>query len=64
MIKKDIADIQGVSNSLIGLGNGYCWLGQYERAIAFYQQSLDIKKYIGDIQGGSISFLGLGNGNC
>jgi tetratricopeptide (TPR) repeat protein len=47
--------------SLISLGNAYNSLGQYERAIAFFQQSLDIKKEIGDIQGESISLIGLGN---
>jgi tetratricopeptide (TPR) repeat protein len=47
--------------SLISLGNAYYSLGQYERAIAFYQQSLDIKKEIGDIQGESISLNNLGN---
>ncbi|MBD2391857.1 tetratricopeptide repeat protein [Aphanizomenon flos-aquae FACHB-1416] len=47
--------------SLISLGNAYDSLGQYERAIAFFQQSLDIFKEIGDIQGESISLIGLGN---
>jgi tetratricopeptide (TPR) repeat protein len=47
--------------SLISLGNAYNSLGQYERAIAFFQQSLDIFKEIGDIQGESISLIGLGN---
>ncbi|MFN4878164.1 MAG: tetratricopeptide repeat protein, partial [Aphanizomenon sp.] len=47
--------------SLISLGNAYNSLGQYERAIAFFQQSLDIFKEIGDIQGESNSLIGLGN---
>ncbi|MFN6366056.1 MAG: tetratricopeptide repeat protein [Aphanizomenon sp.] len=47
--------------SLISLGNAYNSLGQYERAIAFFQQSLDIKKDIGDIRGESISLNNLGN---
>ncbi|MDB9309792.1 tetratricopeptide repeat protein, partial [Aphanizomenon sp. CS-733/32] len=47
--------------SLISLGNAYYSLGQYQTAIAFYQQSLDIKKEIGDIQGESISLNNLGN---
>jgi tetratricopeptide (TPR) repeat protein len=59
-IKKDIGDIQGESISLIGLGNGYCLLGQYERAIAFFQQSLDIKKEIGDIRGEANAWFNLG----
>jgi tetratricopeptide (TPR) repeat protein len=47
--------------SLISLGNAYYSLGQYERAIAFYQQSLDIKKEIRDIQGESSSLGNLGS---
>jgi tetratricopeptide (TPR) repeat protein len=48
-------------DSLTSLGNAYYSLGQYERAIAFHQQSLDIAKEIGDIQGESISLNNLGN---
>jgi len=47
--------------SLTSLGNAYRSLGQYQRAIAFHQQSLDIAKKIGDIQGESNSLIGLGN---
>jgi len=47
--------------SLISLGNAYYSLGQYERAITLYQQSLDIAKEIGDIQGESASLNNLGN---
>ncbi|MCS6283534.1 MAG: tetratricopeptide repeat protein, partial [Dolichospermum sp.] len=47
--------------SLISLGNAYHSLGQYQKAIAFYQQSLDIFKDIGDIRGESNSLIGLGN---
>jgi len=46
--------------SLTSLGNAYSLLGQYERAIAFHQQSLDIAKEIGDIQGESNSLNNLG----
>ena len=45
--------------SLTSLGNAYNSLGQYERAIAFHQQSLDNKE-IGDIQGKSVSLHNLG----
>ncbi|MBO1065464.1 tetratricopeptide repeat protein [Dolichospermum flos-aquae UHCC 0037] len=48
-------------SSLTLLGNSYHYLGQYERAITFYQQSLDIAKEIGDIQGESRSLNNLGN---
>jgi tetratricopeptide (TPR) repeat protein len=47
--------------SLTSLGNAHYSLGQYERAIAFYQQSLDIAKEIGDIRGESNSLNNLGN---
>ena len=47
--------------SLTSLGIAYDSLGQSERAIDFFQQSLDIKKEIGDIQGESNSLNNLGN---
>jgi tetratricopeptide (TPR) repeat protein len=47
--------------SLISLGNAYGSLGQYERAIAFYQQSLDISREIGDVLGESLSLNNLGD---
>ena len=47
--------------SLTSLGNAYKSLGQYERAIAFHQQSLDIAKEIGDIRWESNSLGNLGN---
>ncbi|MBO1062230.1 MAG: tetratricopeptide repeat protein, partial [Aphanizomenon flos-aquae CP01] len=59
-IKKDIGDIQGESISLNNLGNAYYSLGQYERAIAFYQKSLDIFKEIGDIRGEANAWFNLG----
>jgi tetratricopeptide (TPR) repeat protein len=46
--------------SLISLGNAYGSLGQYERAIAFHQQSLDIAKEIGDIRGEANDWFNLG----
>jgi tetratricopeptide (TPR) repeat protein len=46
--------------SLTSLGNAYDSLGQYEKAIAFYQQSLDIAKEIGHIQEESNSLDNLG----
>ncbi|MEA5530235.1 tetratricopeptide repeat protein, partial [Dolichospermum sp. UHCC 0684] len=59
-IFKDIGDIRGESNSLNNLGNAYDSLGQYQRAIAFYQQSLDITKEIGDIRGEANAWFNLG----
>jgi tetratricopeptide (TPR) repeat protein len=48
-------------NSLILLGNCYNSLGQYEKAIALYQQHHDISEEIGDQQGVASSLCGLGN---
>jgi tetratricopeptide (TPR) repeat protein len=47
--------------SLNCLGNCYYFLGQYEKAIAIYQQYHDISKEIGDRQGVANSLCGLGN---
>jgi tetratricopeptide (TPR) repeat protein len=43
------------------LGNAYRALGQYQRAIDFHQQSLEIKREIGDRGGEAISLGNLGN---
>ncbi|MBD2210222.1 tetratricopeptide repeat protein [Nostoc linckia FACHB-104] len=47
--------------SLGSLGIAYDSLGQYQRAIEFYQQSLDISREIGDRNGEANSLIGLGN---
>ncbi|MEH2393585.1 MAG: tetratricopeptide repeat protein, partial [Nostoc sp.] len=47
--------------ALILLGNAYYFLGQYQRAIKYYQQSLDIRREIGDRNGEGNSLIGLGN---
>ncbi|BAY23236.1 tetratricopeptide TPR_3 [Calothrix sp. NIES-2100] len=44
----------------MGLGNVYLFLGEYQRAIEFYQQSLDISKEIGDIRGEANTWFNLG----
>ena len=43
------------------LGNAYQSLGEYERAIAFHQQHLDIAREIGDRRGQANSLGNLGN---
>jgi tetratricopeptide (TPR) repeat protein len=48
-------------NSLTCLGNCYYSFGQYEKAIALYQQHQDISEEIGDRQGVASSLGGLGN---
>ncbi|MGB8687552.1 MAG: tetratricopeptide repeat protein, partial [Microcoleus sp.] len=42
-------------------GNAYYSLGQFQRAIAFHEQSLEIKREIGDRQGEANSLGNLGN---
>ncbi|NCR25762.1 MAG: tetratricopeptide repeat protein, partial [Microcystis aeruginosa LE13-04] len=47
--------------SLTSLGNVYNSLGEYQKAIEFYQQSLAITREIGDRGGEGNSYMGLGN---
>ncbi|WP_292802683.1 tetratricopeptide repeat protein [Nostoc sp. NMS7] len=47
--------------ALTSLGNAYHSLGQYQRAIEFLQQSLEIKREIGDRNGEGKSLNNLGN---
>ncbi|MFN6306097.1 MAG: tetratricopeptide repeat protein, partial [Microcystis sp.] len=47
--------------SLTSLGNAYKSLGEYQKAIEFYQQSLAILREIGDRGGEANSYMGLGN---
>lgn len=46
--------------SLTSLGNAYNSLGQYQRAIEYYQQSLEITRDIGDRNGEAIAWFNLG----
>jgi tetratricopeptide (TPR) repeat protein len=57
---RDINNRSRESDALIGLGNAHLYLGQYPRAIEFYEQSLDIFQAIGDRNGEARSLLGLG----
>ncbi|MCA2716909.1 MAG: tetratricopeptide repeat protein [Microcystis sp. M169S2] len=47
--------------SLTSLGNAYYFLGEYQKAIEFYQQSLAITREIGDRRGEAASYNNLGN---
>ncbi|MDZ8225908.1 tetratricopeptide repeat protein [Nostoc sp. ChiVER01] len=47
--------------ALTSLGNAYNSLGQYQRAIEFLQESLEIKREIGDRDGEGVSLGNLGN---
>jgi tetratricopeptide (TPR) repeat protein len=47
--------------SLNSLGNAYYSLGQYQKAIAFNQQSLEIQQAISDKNGEALSLNNLGN---
>ena len=51
----------GVANSLTGLGNAYHFLGQYEKALDFHEQSLAISREIDNVAGVANSLTGLGN---
>ncbi|MEG4489584.1 CHAT domain-containing tetratricopeptide repeat protein, partial [Microcoleus sp. D2_18a_B4] len=51
----------GEATSLGSLGNAYNSLGEYHRAIAFYEQYLVISREIGDRQGEATSLGSLGN---
>jgi tetratricopeptide (TPR) repeat protein len=44
----------------MGLGNAYNSLGEYQKAIDFYQQSLEIKREIGDRNGEANTWFNLG----
>ena len=60
-VQREVGNRNFESNSLAGLGDAYNSLGQYQRAIDFYQQSLEIKREIGDRHGEADSLIGLGN---
>ncbi|MCL6753132.1 tetratricopeptide repeat protein, partial [Nostoc sp. CCCryo 231-06] len=60
---KDIGDRENWNYraSLASLGNAYNSLGQYQRAIDFHQQSLEISREIGDRNSEGKSLANLGN---
>ncbi|PZO42381.1 MAG: transcriptional regulator [Pseudanabaena frigida] len=49
------------TTSLNSLGNAYYSLGNYQQALSFHWQSLEIKQAIGDKKGEAISLIGLGS---
>jgi tetratricopeptide (TPR) repeat protein len=57
---RETGDRNGEGAFLIGLGNAYNSLGEYQRAIEFHQQSLEISREIGDIRGEADSWFNLG----
>ncbi|UNU22112.1 CHAT domain-containing protein [Microcoleus vaginatus PCC 9802] len=60
-MSREIGNRQGEANSLGNLGNAFDSLGQFDRAIAFHEQSLEIKREIGDRQGEANSLGNLGS---
>ncbi|GCA83308.1 photosystem I assembly protein Ycf3 [Microcystis aeruginosa NIES-2522] len=60
MIAREIGDRQWETNSLGNLGNAYQSLGQYQKAIGYYQQSLAIARELGDRRGEAYSLGNLG----
>jgi tetratricopeptide (TPR) repeat protein len=55
------SDIKALAQCFRYLGIAYRLLGQYQRAIDFHQQSLEIKREIGDRNGEAVSLGNLGN---
>ena len=41
-IKKKIGDTKGIAGNLHGIGNVYYQKGDYDRALEFYKESLEI----------------------
>ena len=60
-IYREIKDRAGEGGALVGLGNAYLFLGNYNKAIEFYQQSLAIFQQIGDKASKSGALGNLGN---
>ena len=58
---RELGDRQGEAAALGNLGNVYLSLGQYQQAIDFHQQSLDIDQAIENRQGEASSLGNLGN---
>ncbi len=56
-----VEQYQNYSSLCINLGVAYDSLGEYQRTIDYYQQSLTIKREIGDRNGEANSLIGLGN---
>ncbi|MCA2817439.1 MAG: tetratricopeptide repeat protein, partial [Microcystis sp. M085S1] len=59
-ITREIGDRGGEAASYNNLGTVYRSLGEYQKAIEFYQQSLAIKREIGDRGGEAKSWFNLG----
>ena len=59
-LTREIGDRKGVANSLGNLANAYASQGDYDKAIDFQQQSLEIRREIGDRYGIASSLFNLG----
>ncbi|MDJ0542911.1 MAG: tetratricopeptide repeat protein, partial [Microcystis sp. M53601_WE4] len=57
---REISDITGEAYSYLGLGNVYGSLGEDQKAIEFYQQSLEIFQEMGYIIGEPKTLFNLG----
>ena len=58
---KTIRDKKGERNTLGNLGSSYSSLEQFDIAIDYFQQSLEIARNIGDLQGEASTLYSLGN---
>ncbi len=54
-------DRKGEAMCLNNLGNGHFFLGEYDKALSCYQQSLPIRKEVGDLEGESSTRSNIGN---
>ncbi|MBD2213053.1 CHAT domain-containing protein [Nostoc linckia FACHB-104] len=58
---REVKDRNGEGTALVNLGNTYDSLGDYPKAIDYYQQSLAILREIKDRQGEAAALVNLGN---
>ena len=46
---------EGRATVLNGLGNTYGFLGQFDKALEYFQESLEVRERIGDMRGVSVA---------
>jgi len=55
-----VGDIHGMAQTLGNLGSVYLQKGEWDRAIEFYEQSLETKERVGDIHGMASTWTNMG----
>jgi hypothetical protein len=58
-IRKEVGDLSGEADTLIGIGTVYYQIGQLQQALNFYQQALPIKREISDRSGEATALYSL-----